>query len=55
MKGMSAKERIIFFLLKPAGGIEALLVAGGHVPRSGFAFGFGLCAFYSDDIPRHNG
>ena len=55
MKGMSAKEGIIFLLLKPAGGIEALLIAGRHVTRGRFAFRLGLRAFYSDNVPRHDG
>ena len=55
MKRVTAEERIVFFLLQTSRSVWALFVTGGHVTGSGFAFGFRLSAFESDDVLGHGG
>ncbi len=54
MESPAIQERVEFFLLKTAWGIEALLVASRSVTTGGLALGFSLGAFKDDDVSWHS-
>jgi hypothetical protein len=47
------QRRVVFLLFKSARCLQAFLIARGDVPRRGFPFGAGLCAFQNDGVSWH--